>query len=252
MTAAYFFRHRMTSAVPHEFNRRAAQYERNAPIQREAADWLAQRLPDEIDGPALELGAGTGLFTKHLVGRACHLIATDIAPRMVQEGSDAMPSAEWAVADATSPPSGRNYRWIFSCSLVQWLPDPVAAFRAWHRASAPGARLLSGWFVRGTLREFFATCPEASPFPWRSADEWSQMLALAGWQTERSEVRTFRRHYADSAAMLREIHNAGAVVPRRMGTGKLRKTMREYDRTHRSEDGVPATFQFLRLEAVRS
>ena len=242
----------MTNAPAHDFDRRALQYEDHAPVQREAAAWLAEWLPDKIEGPALELGAGTGLFTRHLVGRARTLIASDAAPRMVAAGITALPDAEWSVADAATPPAARGYNWIFSCSLVQWLPDPLEAFRAWHRASAPGARLVSGWFVRGTLGEFFVTCPEASPFPWRDAAEWGRLLGQAGWQTARSEVRTFHRHHADSGAMLREIHNAGAVIPRRIGAGKLREALRRYDRDHRGENGVRSTFEFLRVEAVRS
>jgi malonyl-CoA O-methyltransferase len=242
----------MTSHLAHDFDRRASQYEDHAPVQREAAAWLAEWLPEKIEGPALEVGAGTGLFTRHLVGRARTLIASDAAPRMVAAGSAVLPGVQWSVADAANPPGSCGYSWIFSCSLVQWLPDPVAAFRAWHCASVPGARLVSGWFVRGTLGEFFAACPEASPFTWRDADEWNRMLAQAGWQTGRSEIRTFRRHHADSAAMLREIHNAGAIVPRRLGTGRLREALRRHDRDYRGEGGVRSTFEFLRVEAVRS
>ena len=83
----------MTSALPHEFDRRASDYERHAPVQREAAQWLAEWLPGEIEHPALELGAGTGLFTRHLVGRTKRLVASDIAPRMVQAGIDRLPDA---------------------------------------------------------------------------------------------------------------------------------------------------------------
>jgi malonyl-CoA O-methyltransferase len=242
----------MTPAPPHEFDRRAAQYERHAPVQREAAEWLAGWLPDNIEHPALELGAGTGLFTRHVVSRTKRLVATDIAPRMVQAGRETLPGAEWILADAMMPPEDSGYRWIFSCSLAQWLPDPLGAFRAWHRVSAPGARLVAGWFIRGTLAEFFASCPEASPFPWRDAEEWTTLLSRAGWNVRRQETRRFVRHHADSAAMLREIHNAGAVVPRRLGAGKLREALRQYDHDQRGDGGVRTTFEFLRVEAVRS
>jgi hypothetical protein len=134
---------------------------------------------------------------------------------------------------------------------VQWLPDPAAAFRAWHRASSPGARLLSGWFVRGTLKEFFAACPEAAPFPWRDTQEWSEMLARCGWEIQRGETRSFRRKHSSTAKMLREIHNTGAVVPRRFAPGKLRRTLREYDRAHGDGTGVSSSFEFFRVEAVR-
>ena len=155
------------------------------------------------------------------------------------------------VGEASAPPEGHDYRWILSCSLVQWLPDPAAAFRAWHRAAGPGARLISGWFVHGTMKEFFNVCPEASPFVWRDVDEWCDLLDGSGWNVQRCETKTFSRYYTDSATMLREVHNAGAVVPRRLGTGKLRRALREYDRNHRGEEGVVATFEFLRVEAVR-
>jgi SAM-dependent methyltransferase len=171
---------------------------------------------------------------------------------MVQTGRQALPGTSWVIADATSPPEDRGYRWIFSCSLAQWLPDPATAFRAWHRAAAPGARLISGWFLRGTMDEFFTACPEASPFVWRDAAEWKGLLARSGWVVQRDESKSFVRHHADSVAMLREVHNAGAVIPRRIGTGKLRAALRHYDRDHRSDDGVRSTFEFLRVEAVRS
>jgi malonyl-CoA O-methyltransferase len=242
----------MTPAAHPDFDRCAAHYENHAPVQREAAAWLAEWLPPKLEGATLELGAGTGLFTRHLVGSTDQLLVSDIAPQMVQAGRQTVPQAEWAVADATTPPAGRGYHWLVSCSLVQWLPDPLAAFRAWHRASAPGARLLAGWFVRGTLREFLAVCPDASPFQWRDAAEWLQILRSSGWTPVRHEQRTFTRRHSDAAAMLREIHNAGAVIPRRFGIGALRQALRHYDQRHRTENGVDSSFEFLRLEALRS
>lgn len=241
----------MTRAIPHQFDQRAGQYEAHAPVQREMAAWLAAWLPDEMTGPALELGAGTGLFTRHLVGRAKQLVASDISPRMVGAGSQMLSAPDWIVADAGWPPRSHAFRWILSCSLVQWLPEPERAFRAWHDASAPGARLIAGWFVHGTLRELLAVCPEAAPFVWRESSEWLALLSAAGWQPLRHEERTSARRQKDSATLLREVHNAGAVVPRRMGAGTLRRALRRYDEAHRAEDEVTATFRFLRVEAVR-
>ncbi len=242
----------MTPAAHPDFDRRAAQYENHTPVQREAAAWLAEWLPTIIQGPALELGAGTGLFTRHLDGRTEKLIASDISPQMVRAGLRCAPKVEWSVADAARPPDGASYHWIFSCSLVQWLPDPVSTLRAWHRVAAPGAHLLAGWFIRGTLREFLGVCPDASPFIWRDAAEWLGILRESGWIPLRHEQRTFTRRHSDAAAMLREIHNAGAVIPRRFGIGPLRQALRHYDQRHRTEDGVDSSFEFLRLEALRS
>lgn len=242
----------VTSTLPNRFDRRAAHYEAHAPVQREMAAWLAEWLPAEIGSPALELGAGTGLFTRRLVGRTARLVATDASPRMVEIGKANVPQADWFVAEASNPPRTEPYRWIFSSSLAQWLPDPLSTFRAWHQESAPGARLLGGWFVLGTLREFFGLCPEAAPFVWRGAREWTDILRQSGWHPVREEQVEVQRFHANSASMLREIHNAGAVAPRRLGIAKLRAALRNFDRGHHTERGVPGTFVFQRVEAVCS
>lgn len=240
----------MTSALP-EFDRRAARYDTHAAMQKEAAAWLAEWLPVRIDGPALELGAGTGIFTRHLLERDTQLIATDIAPRMVETGSANSGGARWVVADASTPPAGHNYHWIFTCSLVQWLPDPAAAFRRWHDLADPSARLVAGWFVTGTMEEFFRTCPTSSPCAWRSPEEWRALLHEAGWRIGRMETRTFARRHADTKSFLREIHNLGAFVPRRVGPGKLRGILSSHDRMHRRDGVLETPFVFMRVEATR-
>ena len=89
----------MPSGLP-DFDRRAAQYDSHAALQREAAAWLAEWLPEQIAAPALELGAGTGLFTRHLAARTRGLVACDVAPGMVQIGRSSLPEVAWSVAEA--------------------------------------------------------------------------------------------------------------------------------------------------------
>lgn len=240
------------SAQRHDFDRRADSYDANARVQKAAAAWLAEWLPARIAGPALELGSGTGIFTRLLAARAENIVATDIAPRMVNAGVNALPHARWSVSDASCPPTGDAFSWVFSCSLAQWLPDPALAFRRWHEVAAPGARLLAGWFVQGTMEKFFASWPDAAAFPWRNEAEWIALLAGAGWSLERSETKTFLAVHRSSAAMLREIHNLGAVFPRRFGPGQLRMVLRAFDRSHLREGQLETPFVFLRVEARRT
>lgn len=236
-----------------EFDRRASVYNSRARVQRDSAAWLAEWLPSECGEPVLELGAGTGFFTRHAMRYAKQLVATDASPRMVEIGRAAVPLAEWTVAEAERPPDADvPYRAILTSSLVQWLDEPGMAFRRWHEISAPGALLLGGWFVRGTMAAFVSTCPESMPFAWRSADEWLALLNDAGWRVKRSETKVFELIHESSAAMLREIHAVGAVAPRRLGAGRLRAALRRSDEKSRSQEGVITPFVFLRVEAVRA
>lgn len=237
--------------VQHGFDRRAASYDAHAHVQKAAAAWLAERLPEPIEGPALELGAGTGIFTRHLADRAADLLATDISPRMVRAGSAALPQVRWEVRDACAPLGRTGFAWVFSCSLAQWLADPGTALRRWHEAAMPGAHLLAGWFVRGTMKEFFAACPEAAAFAWRDEREWLEILAGAGWSATRAETKTFVARHENAAAMLREIHNLGAVHPRRFGAGRLRGVVRSFDAACAREGILETPFVFFRVEARR-
>ncbi len=239
----------MTSAVLTGFNQNAAQYDIHADVQREVAAWLAEWLPAKLDGAALELGAGTGIFTRHLAARTARLEASDAAPEMVRIGAAAFPAVQWSIADAATTLAGGPYRWIFNCSLAQWLPAPDRAFREWRRAAAPGARLVAGWFIRGTLENFFQICPEATPFAWRDAKDWMELLEQSGWRVTRWETRRLIRRHPDATAMLRAVHNLGATVPRRLGIAHLRRVLRTFDQLHGDKNGVRSTFAFLRVEA---
>lgn len=53
------------------------------------------RLVGETPGPTLELYAGSGNFTRHLVGRAASVIATDAERAAVARGRAQVPGARW-------------------------------------------------------------------------------------------------------------------------------------------------------------
>lgn len=235
-----------------DFDRRADRYDNHASLQREVASWLAEWLPDQVPAPALEMGAGTGIFTRHIAARTPQLVACDVAPRMIDIGRRQLPGILWSLADATHPPGESGYHSVFSCSLIQWLPDPALTFRTWHQRTVPGARLLSGWFIQGTLADFYAICPDVSPVVWRTAHEWLEMLGQAGWKVVRSEERSFPRIHQRAVDMLRAVHDVGAVVPGRLTVAGLRQALRRYDARHRSVDSVRSDFVFLRVEAARS
>ncbi len=78
---------RRSAEVAARFGARAASYELHAELQRAVADKLARFLPDLERPRVLELGCGTGLFSRHLVGRYPEgsFVLTDAAPAMIAE-----------------------------------------------------------------------------------------------------------------------------------------------------------------------
>ena len=57
----------LDSVIASNFSKYARSYDRHARLQKMMAERLASFLPKEIPNKVLEIGCGTGLFTKHLL-----------------------------------------------------------------------------------------------------------------------------------------------------------------------------------------
>jgi malonyl-CoA O-methyltransferase len=248
------------SAPTASFSRAAATYRQHAHVQRVIADWVAEWLPANRTGRALEIGAGPGVFTERLLPWTGELVATDISPAMCAAGRAALPTVTWKTMAAETPLPG-PWNWMLSSSMLQWVADPARVFAAWAAELAPGGRILGGLFIDGSLPELRALVP-ASPFRWRTVDEWRAAIADAdqcdschkvqsSLRLVRSEVREHVHAYPSALEFWRTLHGIGAAPERRLGTAELRNTLREYDTRYATGAGVRATWMLYRFEAER-
>ena len=88
-----------SAAVAQSFGARAATYDEHADLQRGVAERLARLLPQRASPRVLELGCGTGLFSRHLLARYPDgtFLLTDLAPSMVEQCRRNLEVAEQAV-----------------------------------------------------------------------------------------------------------------------------------------------------------
>ena len=235
------------------FDQRANRYEQHAQVQSEAADWLAQWLPEHASASrCLELGAGTGLFTRHLVGRFDHLESTDISANMLRICRARFPEVNFRIRDAWKPSKQpEDWDFLVSSSLLQWAPCPDTVMRQWASFVQPKGRLILGFFVHPSLPEMMEIMDEKGPVTWHSSDMWSRIFSGNGFHLIRIETKNRRYHYETALHFWQSLHGTGATISRKMSPGALRRLLRNYDARFRQGDGVYASWTFCRVELER-
>lgn len=231
------------------FDRKAHSYESAAFIQNDAAAWLAEWLPTDRCGFALEIAAGTGLFTRRIFPWNGPVLATDASAAMVAQGRHLVPAAQWQIATAAHPPRV-SANWIFSSSFLQWVADPEAIFREWKSRLLPDGRILASLFIAPTLPELSSVAPQVTPLPWRTDSEWIRLFENAGFKVSRAEKQTRVYRFSGCLRLLQTLHRSGAAPGRQISGAQLRRIIREYDSRFGSGNEIPSTWTFFRIEAA--
>ncbi|WP_294278130.1 methyltransferase [uncultured Sphingomonas sp.] len=231
----------------------ASAYDAHAVVQRQVADWLADRIVT-VAPPAprvLEVGCGTGFLTGATLPRLCnpHWLMTDIAPAMLARGLAKHPSARGRVMDGEHPdlPDEAPFDLIVSSLAVQWFTDLEGGLRRLAQFLAPGGRLLVTTLTEGTFAawheahraEGFAAGSPVYP----AADR----LRATGWSVE---TRTFTQRHDSAADFMRALRGIGAGTPRDghrpIPPGAMRRIARRFEAA-----GAVATYEVALIEMSR-
>ena len=238
------------------FSEKADRYEERAFIQADLAEWLAEWL-DRVRGiqePALELGAGTGFFTRLLAERFTNLLATDVSEAMIALGKERVPGVPWKVCNGWDLASG-DWAAIFSSSLLQWCPDPVRVFSSWDKALKPGAQMLHGFFLEGTLSEIQEIAPDCMAVRFYSGAEWKAFFEDAGYRVLDLDIKQVSYGFASAMELFRYLHGIGATLgPRRIKPSILRKVIETCDlnRSRNFQGEVKSQWVFSRVLCEKS
>ncbi len=222
-----------SAAVARSFDAHAASYEEHADLQRAVAERLAGLLPAIASPRVLELGCGTGLLSRHLLGRYSGgaFVFTDLAPSMVEQCRRNLKvtrknHVSFEVMDAARPTLPGPFDLIAMSMLLHWLADPAAALHTLRQRLAPNGVLV------------YATISGKSFPEWRDVlDEQGLTIGvldipeLPGIVDEEGLVAD-----RDTLGFLRRMKAVGGLTPREgyapLAPGALRRAIRAADEKH--------------------
>jgi len=222
-----------SAAIAPSFGARAHTYDDHADLQRTVAEHLARLLPPLAVPRVLELGCGTGLFSRHLLARYPDgtFLFTDLAPSMAEQCRRNLAGlgtkrVSFEVMDAARPTADGPFDLIAMSMTLHWLADPEAALATLRKRLAADGVLI------------FATIGSKS-FP-----EWRDALDLQGLPIGILDIPDLPGIVdeeeltvdVDTLGFLCRMKVIGGLTPREgyapLTAGALRRAIRAADKKH--------------------
>jgi malonyl-CoA O-methyltransferase len=244
-----------THAIQRDFSRAATHYHALATLQRaitqRAAATLAMQLAKASTPIIVEAGCGTGFFAQICTQDHPNwqLIQTDIAPNMLLQAAQFQPFATLCADMCALPVADSSVDAVFSCSSLQWVPEPARACKEFSRILRNAGVVCLTSFGPHTLQELHNTYsahhinPPILSFP--SLEELRQHLQDAGFHIQSSSSEIGIEIHADAYRLMRHLRHIGAshksVTPR--SRAQIQHLCRYYDAHFTTQNLPPHTIQ---------
>ncbi len=149
------------AAAQQGFSAEAHAYARGRPEYPAGLQtWLTQALALEPGNTVVDLGAGTGKFTRLLARTGAHVLAVEPVDAMRAQLAAALPDATALAGSAEAMPLPGNCAQALVCAQAfHWFAHD-RALAEMHRVLAPGGRLGLVWNVRDESVDWVAAITE--------------------------------------------------------------------------------------------
>lgn len=252
-------------AVRRSFSRAAKTYDQNSGFQSEVRRMLLAYLPKKDVLTALDVGCGTGglAFEISRLYPGAKLFAIDSAEDMTKAAKENLPPEVRLLAgDLESMPFKSESICLAASNLTyQWSGAPERAFIECMRTLRKDGRFVFSTLGPSTFRELRESVAKAAllagrnglpPFmEFKGSIELAGLLAEAGFVDIKIERRNVTRYYKNSRELLTTLKRIGAKNPdtkgeKSLARGAILKTaFREYEKAHKTPNGVRATYEVL-------
>ncbi len=211
-------------------------------------------LPSPLPEPILEIGCGTGLFTRHLLGKgATHLLLNDLAPGMVEsiKSQLTLPSKAELILGNAEVFKFPKVRMITGNAVFQWFQTPQETLKKFTGFLKKDGVILFNTFGSRTLEEFRNVGSLESPNFLLTAGQWEESINCAGYKITRKETEERHVFFKSTRELLKNLQQIGAAPIRLLKPSELKKLIRDYDANFQTSQGVYTQWELLYFSATR-
>jgi malonyl-CoA O-methyltransferase len=230
------------------FSKYAHCYDRYALLQKSMAERLASYLPENPPSHILELGCGTGVFTRHLLTMPIDkLTLNDISPVMIDTLRSRLniPSNTKFIVGNAEKVSLDKTDLICANAVFQWFMNPMETFEHLKESLNKTGTILFSTFGPETLMEFRETANLGSPIKLFSLKQWKTFIKNSGYILNSVDVEKRKIFSPSTLNLMKNLQQIGAAPVRIFNAGGLRKVIRDYDKRFATEQGVYATWELF-------
>ncbi len=225
------------------FSKAANTYDANSHIQEEIGRRLFSLIPRMNYLHALEVGCGTGSFSKRLLElEPTTLKLCDISTGMLdvcRRKFIADPRVSFMQADCEHEDLGSNFSLIASNCAVQWFSSLNKGLGNLKTSLADGGVLAFSTFIKGTMQEIRSL--SGSGIEYLSEAELREVVTR---HFSKAQVSTFtlKSHYESAHLMLKALKSSGVTGTSKDGSywtlKRLKEFEAEYEDRFKDPDGV--------------
>lgn len=240
--------------VIESFSKYVKTYDRHAQLQRSMAERLAALIPNPFPKKILEIGCGTGVFTRHLLARSpSTIILNDIAPLMIEHLKNHLeipPHSKFLVGNAERIQIPKT-KLIAGNAVFQWFQNPQNTLQRFHSSLEKEGYLAFSTFGPQTLEEFRSIAQFQGPTHLHSRKRWKTLLTRAGFELLTFQTEMRQIFFQNTQSLIKNLQQIGAAPLRILKPGELRQLIRDYDREHSSPQGVYTNWELFYFFARR-
>jgi malonyl-CoA O-methyltransferase len=243
-------------AIAEAFGRAAARYDQHAEFQRQVGHELMDLLPDDLSGlSVLDIGCGTGYFSRQLALRGARVTAADLSVEMLamtqERCGDQLEACQQADAEAL-PFADNSFDMAFSSLALQWCEDLAVPLRELQRVVKPGGRVCFSTLMDGSLLELKQAWAKIDAYQhvndFLTEKQINIALAQSDANAHHLDLRSIQVGYPSAFQLMKDLKGIGAthICGRARGLvtrEKLLQVEDEYKVFKNRQGLLPATYQ---------